>query len=281
MKTIDFTQPGGFPLSQERLGYMQTSYKEALGILAKIGAVGTAPIKLWGMLLTPSGYTGGTTSTGASISDGAFFYNNELYLFTGGSYSSIAHDLVVVINSATTPLVYNDSVSRSVIKDNTATFADIPTVTDATHFPISTMKTFAEGVFNNSVDTSFVTIGPSSISSTSGGVIDGFVYYRKMPILDALHVLFQFSALSPTTLSTGSTRYHVFTLPTGYIPYSERFIPVCCYSEPGMNDAGTADLRFGQFYIDSSTGYCYIDMSKHSGSSYERYMFSGYIPLIG
>jgi hypothetical protein len=43
MKTIDFTKPGGFPLTQDQLNYLQSAYIEAINALAAMGGGGTSP----------------------------------------------------------------------------------------------------------------------------------------------------------------------------------------------------------------------------------------------
>jgi hypothetical protein len=38
MKSIDFSQPGGFPLTQDNLDYLQQSYSEAVNALAAVAS---------------------------------------------------------------------------------------------------------------------------------------------------------------------------------------------------------------------------------------------------
>lgn len=67
MKTIDFSKPGGFPLTQDHLNYLQTAYKETITALAKIGGT-TGPFVINGMAVS-------STSTGAyDVAEGWFFF---------------------------------------------------------------------------------------------------------------------------------------------------------------------------------------------------------------
>ena len=67
MKTIDFTKPGGFPLTQDQLNYLQSAYKEAINAVAAMGGSGAVPVIVSGMVVA-------NPSTGDySITDGWFY----------------------------------------------------------------------------------------------------------------------------------------------------------------------------------------------------------------
>lgn len=77
MNRADFnTQPDGFPLeSDATLGFMQSSYLDAINALAKLADFGN-------VILT------GLVKTGNNYSDGWILYNNELLFFQGGPGSA-------------------------------------------------------------------------------------------------------------------------------------------------------------------------------------------------
>lgn len=70
-KRIDFTQLGGFPLTQDALDFMQQAYQEAIAGLAKLA--GDAVI------------VSGMTDNGSAVTDGWILYNGELLPFAGGN----------------------------------------------------------------------------------------------------------------------------------------------------------------------------------------------------
>jgi microcystin-dependent protein len=71
MNRVDFTQPNGFPLKAETLGFMQDTYRPALNAIAKI--VGNANIIISGCI-----------DNGTTVSDGWVYFGGELFFFEGG-----------------------------------------------------------------------------------------------------------------------------------------------------------------------------------------------------
>lgn len=102
MKRIDFTNLGGLPFSQNRADYMQQSYTEALGAIAKL--CGDKVI------------LHGVESDGVNVTDGWIAYNNELIFFVGGSFASD-----VVITELTTPFNFGNNISHNVYFTKIAT----------------------------------------------------------------------------------------------------------------------------------------------------------------
>lgn len=133
-KRIDFTQPGGFPFTQDTLAYLQDSYSES--IIAVIGNMGsvTGPMAVSGMAVTvPSPGT-------FTVTNGWFVYNGNMVKFTGSTVSPTGGDVALVEIAVTgTPLTFNDGSTPNVIFNSTATLLAAPTATDATHFPLSAL----------------------------------------------------------------------------------------------------------------------------------------------
>ena len=125
MKAIDFTHPGGFPLTQDELNYLQQAYTECINAFAQMGGVG--PVLINGMDVSVSGGT-------ITIADGWFFYNGELIKFNTGSYSTISPGDVVLVNitPSATSLLYNDGSTFGAVLDKTATVLLGPSATTST-----------------------------------------------------------------------------------------------------------------------------------------------------
>jgi hypothetical protein len=211
MKTIDFSQPGGFPLTQDTLGYLQEGYMEALDMLAKVADTG-APIKLWGMVQGPP--VGGGTAIG-NISDGAFYYNGQLYKFTGGDYGSISDDIIVVIADNASSLTFFDASTPNVVFNNNATFADLPTVTDATHFPYSSMVTFGVGLglANREYGWNDISVGYSGGGEPD---ISGHIYYKRNLMSNQLELRIELLLTNVGNISGVPGACVIGTLPLGY-----------------------------------------------------------------
>lgn len=216
MKTIDFTKPGGFPLTQDRLKYLQQAYTELFGAMGLLAAPANIPIVVSGMVFSAVGPT-------TSISAGWFFYNGELIYFPGNSISSsvgAGNAVYVVLSTTATPLTYNDGSTPDVILETTAAMAILvnTTPTDATHAPWSTAVSFGQGfgaTFRDSAWKSF------AVATGSGnGTITGTVYYKKDATANTLHLRGVLASTTPTDFAAApGTTYQVMgTLPAGYRP---------------------------------------------------------------
>lgn len=100
-KNINFTQPGGFPLTQDILAFMQSSYRDAL----------TGIAKHFGEFAIVSG----VEITGPNVSDGFIVYDGELVRFVGGTLSAD-----VVVETIQTQLTFEDGADRSVMNETIA-----------------------------------------------------------------------------------------------------------------------------------------------------------------
>jgi microcystin-dependent protein len=88
MHKIDFTQPNGFPLKADTLDFMQTAYNNAIyGLAQMAGSVNVI--------------VSGCVDSGASVTDGWVYYNNELFFFQGGTKSTyfIIDETIVADNN--------------------------------------------------------------------------------------------------------------------------------------------------------------------------------------
>ena len=94
MNKIDFTKPGGFPLTQDALNFLQKAYSETFGGLAKV--LGDKVI-LWGC----------AKNSNNVIQPGMVSLNGEILYTPGGS--------------ATVPTVYIDEAARGVKFEDGAT----------------------------------------------------------------------------------------------------------------------------------------------------------------
>jgi microcystin-dependent protein len=100
-KNIDFSQPGGFPLTQDVLAFMQSSYRDALAGIAQ----------QFGELTIISG----VVVTGSTVSDGWIVYEGELVRFVGSTLSA-----QVVVDTLQTQLMYEDGANRTVLFEKRA-----------------------------------------------------------------------------------------------------------------------------------------------------------------
>lgn len=130
-KRIDFTQLGGFPLCQDDLKWALDGIYGAIDAIIQAGGDGSTPFAVSGMAVSGGGNT---------VADGWFYYNGELVQFTGGTVSPGGGEVaLVLIADTSTTLTFNDGSTPVVVLIKTATLTHAATVTDATHFPVSSL----------------------------------------------------------------------------------------------------------------------------------------------
>lgn len=133
MKSLDLTKPGGFPFTQDQLGYLQTAWTEALSALGRLG--GSGPFVLSGIAETGS----------VTWGDGWLFYNNEVIRFAattiGGGAPAMGYEYYVVITDNATPLTFYDRSTPNVVLEKVANMQVLAssTATDASHFKYSAL----------------------------------------------------------------------------------------------------------------------------------------------
>lgn len=216
MKSIDFTHPGGFPLTQDELDYLQQAYTECLNALAVMG--GSGPIIISGMDVTVSGPT-------TSVADGWFFYNGELIRFLAGSFGAIPPGDVVLVNitPAAGSLTYNDGSVFGAVLEKTATIAIGPSVVTSTQFPFSLLQPF-QLVFGEKGRESTWNSLVVSTPPANGGVT-GTIYYKKNILTNTLHIRSFLTANNAQNFAASpSALYSLMgTLPSGYFPNNNAF----------------------------------------------------------
>lgn len=128
-KTIDFSQFGGFRLTQEQLAYFQMAWSEPANAIVMRGGNGGVPFVVSGCVLTRTN-TGGTNYN-YSVTDGWVFYNNEFVRVRGAVplfgvdesinscyFERVPQNQTLTFNDGSTPTVLLDSYMRLVSHAN-------------------------------------------------------------------------------------------------------------------------------------------------------------------
>lgn len=100
-KQIDFSNIGGFPLTEDTLDYLQGSYTGALGAVAKLAGDK--------VIIT------GVEVTGATVSNGWISYQGKLIKFVGGALAA-----KVFIQNIGTVATFEDGIDKTVYYEETA-----------------------------------------------------------------------------------------------------------------------------------------------------------------
>jgi len=200
MKTYDFTQLGGFPGDQSVLGRMQTAYMEALLGIANARGL-SSPFVVSGC--------GQSISMGATvIAAGWIVYNGVLIRVPGSSATATYPNVILVqITETDSSLVFNDGSTPSVVKEQTAALVAGASVTDATHFPLSSLVYAKE-------------LAWSHIAVSAGAVV-GDIYYKKHVANNSLLIRGTLTITNSSASST-PTYVNIGTLGSGYYPVSEK-----------------------------------------------------------
>lgn len=122
MRGFDFSKLGGWPLTQDKLDWMQSGYQDPIRAIAEMG--GTVPHIISGIV-----------QSGSTVSDGWLYYNGEVVPFTGGAVGT-----TIAITTYKTMLVYGDGNSFDTQYRKAATFGTGPV-----QFNYADLKTFQEG----------------------------------------------------------------------------------------------------------------------------------------
>ncbi len=215
MKAIDFTKPGGFPLTQNQLDYLQQAYTESIKALGAMGINGSAPVIISGMTKTVSG---GTTT----ISGGWFYYNGDMVRFPGASYGGImlGYAVYMVVSSSTGTLIFNDGSTPGVVLEKTGVLTLLvnTTPTDSTHFLVSDMVPFGKGFGMSSREQVWHELIVNTDPADGG--VTGSIYYKKDFTANTLQIrgaLFANNAQN-FSASPGALFALMGTLPTGFLP---------------------------------------------------------------
>lgn len=106
MNSIDFTQTGGFPLTQDTFNFLQTAHQTPIEGLGKFLSGGAALCIVNGCL-----------ASGSVTSSGLISYNGELLPFNGGTTQT-----TFLVRDVPQSLVYQDGTSHAVIHNRFAEF---------------------------------------------------------------------------------------------------------------------------------------------------------------
>jgi len=240
MKKIDFTHTGGFPLTQDELDYLQSSYTECVNAIAGMSNSGSTPIIISGMKFT-------TTGTGEiSVSDGWFFYNGELVRFYGSVQTTGIGGTVPVVKilPVSSSLTYNDGSIYPAIKDKTAVLVSGLPITDTTHFPYSTMIPFQTGFGVAGREMDWTTIAISTDAAVGG--VTGSVSYKLNLLTNTLHIRGGLTANNAQNFAAlpYSAYYTMCNIPAGYRPANTAYLNA--YFSIGLymkDDMGVAWIR--------------------------------------
>ncbi len=225
MKKIDFSHPGGLPLTQDRLDFLQQSYLETIDVLSQVGVNGIEPIGVNGMEVTIP--TAGTTN----VTPGWFYYNGEMIYFLGGTVTYSGGDVpLVAISDSSTDLTYNDGSVFTALHEKVGSLTTGPSTTDPTHFPLSSLQSFYTGFGINGRETSWNTLGVSTPASQ--GNVTGIIYYKKNLITNTLQISGNLTVNMAQNLasSPGAIFYLMGTLPSGYLPANQVYFTSYYYS---------------------------------------------------
>ncbi len=246
MKYIDFSQPGGFPLTQDVLNYLQNGYTEAVTALA--GARGTEPYIL-------TGCTQSVAGTVISITPGYIFFNNELIAFVGGSIDTATFTGTQVagfqVYNLTNTLIYNDGSSHIAQLEHQLTFgANADGTTTGTQFPLSALQPWLK----DSVTGSLTVAGMGSPT--------GNIYYLKNYQSNSMRLYGNISLTNAQAVEgvagggLGPTYYELNILPVGYRP--ARSVPFTMYyryhGAPILDDTGMDYIKMINAEV-GTTGY--------------------------
>lgn len=202
-KLYDFTQPGGFPQTQDVLKRMQDSDAEAIkGMIAAGGNI-TGPLRVSGMEVTISG-------SDVTVTDGWFIYNGVFIPFTGSTVTLAGGQVALVeITTTSTPLTFNDGSTPNVVISRTGALINATTATTSTRFPVLNLKPWGK-------ERDWTTV--TSFASSLGGTVTGTLKYQKNTLANTLTLkgslnvdCSSFVSALPAALYT-----KILTLPSGY-----------------------------------------------------------------
>ena len=257
-KQYDLTQPGGLPWSQDRLAYIQASYSEVFTQFANLGVSGAAPAILNGMAVTVPG------AGEIAVSDGWFAYNGEVIPFTGSTVTPGGGVALVLITVLETPLTFNNGSTPNVVISKTASLTTGATVTDATHFPVTSLKTFQAGFGINGRETAWSTLALSDAT----GTITGSLYYKKNFITNQLEYRLSLTSVTPSDFSDapGGNNLVLGYLPAGYQPSHQQDVMVTMQCDLGcfvpLNAGGFAN----SVLLQLTSAFVGLRIAKPSGA---------------
>ena len=216
MKSIDFTKPGGFPLTQDQLGYLQTAFAEVMPNIVGYRNAGTyVAVCLAGMVFSGAGPY--------SITSGWFIYNGALIRMAAGSVPFIpgGHAIYEQLNSSSGNLTFNDGSTPGVINDTYGSLVTLASTTpdSSTVFLLTHLQGFCrESAWTVETFSSYI----------AGLAATGTISYKKDYLSNTLMLKGSLTTPSGGITLAGTAGYIddvgngtlMFTLPVGYRPSS-------------------------------------------------------------
>ena len=260
MKSIDFSKPGGIPLTQDLLDYLQTANSEALEALLNplnISSGGSNKGLIVSQMVQTKTLVSGTTYD-YTCGAGWFFLNGELIRMVNSSVMSLdesTDDAYVEITGTSTPLTYNDGSTPNVINDVYGTLAARPigTANSATLFLLKTTEKYGRENIEGHMAVSTL--------AADGGVA-GDLYYRKNFLNNTLQLRALLGSSNAQNFATSSTihAYVLCTLPEGYRPMSSKVFFTgeikFIFTSRFKDDLGTGWLEQIVCVIDTAGNVC-------------------------
>lgn len=117
MKKIDFTQPGGFPLEQNTLAFMQDATEDLLHSFLQFVS---NPTTFEGVARQQLLILFGVEPDGNQVTPGWIIRDSELLYFAGDSLSNIETAGGIGVHTATTPATFRDNSVHNVYVEKTA-----------------------------------------------------------------------------------------------------------------------------------------------------------------
>ncbi len=256
MKAIDFTQPGGFPLTQDQLGYLQTAYTECINALAAMG--GDGPFTVSGCVVTKTLVSG--TTYNYSITPGWVYYEGNMIRVPAIGLAGINESTdaaYMLISPAALPLTYNDGSTPNVIFDSSISLTALPTGTtdDSTRFLLSELVPFGVGFGNANKESAWNTLVVNT-PSASGGVT-GNIYYRKNFLTNTLQLRGFLDSANAQNFAASpfALYYSMGTLPTEYRPTSVEvpFIASYAFANLIKDDLGISWIKQVNGIVNSAS----------------------------
>jgi len=181
MNKVDFSQPGGFPLTQDTLGFLQSAYLDSFGGIGSVA--GPGPVILSGLVLTGTGF-------GYTVSAGWLYANGEIFYSPGGGGGLLAFPNEVLINlvESVTPLSFFDGSAPNVIKVRTAavTHGIPPSPPSTTLLRYNDCKRFPVALGEVGRDAIWSTLTVNTLVAAGG--VTGTIFYKKNHITNTLQL---------------------------------------------------------------------------------------------
>ena len=213
MKTFDFSKTGGFPLTQNRLDYMQQGYIEALIAILKIA--GHNSCILWGCEVSQDGGTlVWTMQPGWIYKDGELVRVALSYLSDGLLGPGV---LGITIVRNTVSLPYNTGGSKDTQLEAVGVLDAVPVGGATDQVELSALGKWAE-LFGSNYRVAGTTIAVAT--GAGNGTITGNIDYTKDLVANTLRIRGQLSVATPGDFaaSPGYTPILLATLAADYRP---------------------------------------------------------------